>query len=86
MVAGEASASEQHAARELAYFLEQITGAWFAIVPRSAGGGCRLLVGEQAGRAADPDFSIEGLGAEGIIMRTAGDDLILAGGHPRGTL
>ncbi len=29
---------------------------------------------------------MDGLGAEGIIIRTIGDDLVLAGGQPRGTL
>jgi hypothetical protein len=86
VVAPDAAEPEQHAAGELANFLEQITGAKFDIVPPPAAGKARLLVGPQAGKLAAPDFSADGLGAEGIIIRSAGDDLILAGGYPRGTL
>jgi hypothetical protein len=86
VVAPDASEPEQHAAGELANFLEQITGAKFDIVPPPAAGKARLLVGPQAGKLPAPDFSADGLDAEGIIIRSAGDDLILAGGYPRGTL
>lgn len=86
VIAADAAKPEQHAAGELANFLSQITGAKFDIVPPPAAGKARLLVGPQAAKLAAPDFSADGLGAEGIIIRSAGDDLILAGGHPRGTL
>ena len=86
VIAPDAPQPEQHAAGELANFLSQITGAKFDIVPPPAAGKTRLLVGPQAAKLAAPDFSADGLGAEGIIIRSAGDDLILAGGYPRGTL
>lgn len=86
VIAMDAPQPEQHAAGELANFLSQITGAKFDIVPPPAAGKARLLVGPQAAKLATPDFSANGLGAEGIIIRSAGDDLILAGGYPRGTL
>jgi hypothetical protein len=86
VVAPDASEPEQHAAGELANFLSQITGAKFDIVPPPGAGKARLLVGPQAAKLAAPDFYADGLGAEGIIIRSAGDDLILAGGYPRGTL
>jgi len=86
VIAPDAAEPEQHAAGELANFLSQITGAKFDIVPPPAAGKSRLLVGPQAAKLAAPDFSADGLGAEGIIIRSAGDDLILAGGYPRGTL
>ncbi len=35
---------------------------------------------------ADPTFTTDGLGTDGIVIRTVGNDLILAGGAPRGTL
>ena len=86
VVAADASEAERHAADELAGFLRQITGARFKIVPGPAEGASRILVGPGAAKLAQPDFSTDGLGADGIVIRNVGDDLILAGGHPRGTL
>ncbi|MCH7556248.1 MAG: DUF4838 domain-containing protein [Planctomycetes bacterium] len=86
VIAEDASEPEQHAAAELADFLQQITGAKFDIVHPPAAKRSRLLVGPKAAKSAAADFSTDGLGADGIIIRTVGNDLILAGGHPRGTL
>jgi hypothetical protein len=86
VIAEDASEPEQHAAAELADFLQQITGAKFDIVHPPAVKRPRLLVGPKAAKSAAADFSTDGLGADGIIIRNVGNDLILAGGHPRGTL
>jgi len=86
VVAADAGEPEQHAAVELASFLQQITGAKFEIVPPPAVGKLRLLVGPKAAKLAVPEFSTDGLGADGIVIRTVGNDVILAGGYPRGTL
>ncbi len=87
IVVGEgATEAERHAANELAAFLKQITGAAFEVSPPPAAGKSRLLVGPDAAKLAAPDFSTDGLGADGIVIRTVGNDLILAGGRPRGTL
>lgn len=86
VIAENAPAPERHAAAELAEFLRQITGADFPLVNQAAPAVRRLLVGVDAAKLAEPAFSIEGIGEEGIIIRTVGDDLILAGGGPRGTL
>ena len=86
VVASDAPEPEQHAAAELADFLEQITGAKFEIVDPPAAGKSRLLVGPKAAMLGDAQFSTDGLGSDGIVIRTVGDDLILAGGYPRGTL
>ena len=86
VIAEDASEPEQHAAAELAEFLEQITGAEFEVVSPPAADSPRLLVGAEAAKLAEPGFSTEGLGTDGIVIRRVGDDLILAGGHPRGTL
>jgi hypothetical protein len=86
VIAPDAPEPEQHAATELAYYLQQITGAKFEIVSSCAAGTSRLLVGPKAAKLACPDFSTDGLGAEGIVNLTVGSDLILAGGYPRGTL
>ena len=81
-----ADAPEQHAANELAAFLEQVTGAQFTIANDTAPAASNILVGPAAAKLAQPDFSTEGLGVDGVVIRTVGDDLILAGGKTRGTL
>ncbi|MCP4257625.1 MAG: DUF4838 domain-containing protein [Planctomycetes bacterium] len=86
VIADDASAPEQHAAAELAEFLEQITGAEIEVVSPPASDSPRLLVGVEAAKLAKPDFSTERLGTDGIVIQSVGNDLILAGGHPRGTL
>ena len=86
VIAEDAPEPEQHAAAELAEFLQQIAGTTFEIVHGPAVGRLRLLVGPKAAKLAVADFSTDGLGSDGIIIRRVGKDLILAGGHPRGTL
>ncbi|UCG17126.1 MAG: DUF4838 domain-containing protein [Phycisphaerales bacterium] len=86
VVAEGATKPERHAAAELADFLGQVTGAQFSVVCQPGDAKSRLLVGPGAARLADADFTTEGLGTEGLIIRTVGNDLILAGGRPRGTL
>ena len=72
--------------KELAGFLGQITGATFELAGQEKPEASCLFVGPAAAKQADKQFSTEGLGAEGIVIKTVGDDLILAGGPPRGTL
>ncbi len=91
VVAEDAIEPEQHAAAELASFLGEVTGGRFELVRATAAspghdGTARLLVGEGAARLAEAGFSVADLGQEGIILRTVGRDIILAGGRPRGTL
>jgi len=86
VITQDATEPQQHAAAELANFLEQITTAKFEIVHPSAADKPRLLVGPEAAKLAIADFSPDGLGTDGIVIRTVGNDLVLAGGHPRGTL
>ena len=86
VLADDAEESERHAAAELAGFLRQITGATFEIQAPPAAGQSRLLVGPEAAKLAAEDFSTDSLGSDGIVIRTIGNDLILAGGRPRGTL
>ena len=86
IVAADATAPQRHAADELADFLGQVTGAKFEIVNERNPAKAHLLVGPEAAKLADPDFSTDGLGADGMVVRTVDDDLILAGGEPRGTL
>jgi len=86
VVAEDAEESERYAATELAGFLRQITGATFEIQAPPAASQSRLLVGSEAAKLAAADFSTDGLGSDGIVIQTVGNDLILAGGRPRGTL
>jgi len=81
-----ASEPVQYAAAELASFLGQVTGGTFQIVDQPAADKSNLLVGPGAAQLVDPSFSTVGLGTDGIVIRTVGADLILAGGEPRGTL
>ncbi|MBN2136840.1 MAG: DUF4838 domain-containing protein [Sedimentisphaerales bacterium] len=87
IVADDAPEPQRHAADELARFLAEITNGDFQIahVPSNDNHAC-ILVGTEAAKAADPDFTTEGLGSDGIIIRTIGNNLILAGENPRGTL
>jgi len=87
VVAPDASRPERHAAKELATILGQITrGGRFVIANEMPAEGTALCVGPKAAQWADSQFSTEGLGAEGIVIKTVPNRLILAGGHPRGTL
>jgi hypothetical protein len=81
--------AEKTAAQELQSHLLKVTGAQFAIrsetdgpVPARA-----IVVGVTEGfRAACPDIEVASLKHDGIVLRTRGDTLYLAGGRPRGTL
>ncbi|MCK4998671.1 MAG: DUF4838 domain-containing protein [Anaerohalosphaera sp.] len=86
VVDGEASSPVMHSAAELCKYLDQVTGGKFDIVNTAPKEGTRILVGSAAAKVVYHDFSIEGLGADGVRILTKGDDLILAGGEPRGTL
>lgn len=86
VVAPDASEPEQYAAAELARFLGQIAGGEFKAQNEENKESSCIFVGPGAAKWADAQFSTDGLGAEGIVLRTVGDDLILAGGRPRGTL
>jgi hypothetical protein len=81
-----ASETERYAADELALFLHIVTGAVFPVVDTPGAPGGRLLVGPAAAAAASPRIAVDGLAPEEILVRTAGGDIVLAGGSPRGTL
>lgn len=81
--APDATEPEKFAAGELALFLERVTGAEFRLAPKA--GGKRIHVGWTQ-FARDNGIACETLGDEEWAIRTVGDDLILAGGRPRGTM
>ncbi|MBN2269576.1 MAG: DUF4838 domain-containing protein [Sedimentisphaerales bacterium] len=87
VLAPDATEAERHAAAELSEFLTQITGTKFETAGAASSNGLAgILVGPGAAKQADAGFSTDGLGADGIVIRTVGNNLILAGGRPRGTL
>lgn len=88
-LADDASPPERTAAGELREHLAQITGARLRIggeadTPPEAP---QILVGQSA-RAIQrfPGIDWAGLGLDGIVIKTSGPHLLLAGGRPRGTL
>jgi len=84
----QASPSEQHAARELQRFLEQICGVRLPIVDdRTEPTDYEILVGNSGHLFwLDTQIDWDYLGDEGFVIRTVGNHLILAGGRKRGTM
>lgn len=88
-IATDAEPPEVTAAQELKAHLDQVTGATFEIrdetaVPEDA---AQIVVGPTPHfRAAFPDVDLASLKHDGIVIKTAGNRLYLAGGRPRGTL
>lgn len=75
------------AAEELQKYLKQITGAEFPIRASGDATGHRIIVGySETLRSKTADVTWSKLSSDSIIIRTSGDDLLLAGGEPRGTL
>lgn len=79
---------EENALQLLATTLQEITGAAFPIVDVGVQTPANAIIvgGGPAAREAFPDVPFDDLGMEEIVLRTAGDRLLLAGGRPRGTL
>ena len=89
VIALNAIASEKTAATELQQYLKQVTGAEFPIKTEYEvkAGTPEILVGPSLTvKRLLPDVDWAKLGQDGIVIRTIGDKLILAGGRPRGTL
>ena len=86
VVPANASETERFAGQELALFLHIVTGGAFPVVEDAGPAGGRLLVGLEAARPVAPDLAGSTLAPEEIVVRTVGNDIVLAGGSPRGTL
>jgi hypothetical protein len=88
VVANDATLAEQFAAKELQVYLHRVTSADFKIVSSSSNQNtARILVGLSTEvKRLLPDVKWNKLGNDGIVIRTVGNTLILAGGRPRGTL
>jgi hypothetical protein len=93
-LADSASAPEKTAAAELAAYLKKVTGAEFPIVkPQELAGRPAIAVGPGAAKVLLPELDLvklgeKGLGEDGIVLKSAGSNLILTGaeGSQRGTL
>ncbi|MBI5386053.1 MAG: DUF4838 domain-containing protein [Verrucomicrobia bacterium] len=88
VTAAEAIPSERYAAEELQHYIEKMSGAKLPIVtdaePTQTG---EIWLGDNARlRQAGSKIDFAALGAEGFVLRTEDERLIIAGGRPRGTL
>jgi hypothetical protein len=83
-----ASPSERHAAEELQKFVEEISGGRLPIVSDAdKPEGNLVLVGNSTlVEQLAPRIPFEKLGAEGFVLRAAGNRLLIVGGRQRGTL
>src|SRR3954468_5322449 len=90
VIADNAPAADQFAAKELADHVEQISGAKLTIHKESEPADDklpRILIGRTKQTAQlTPNVQWDALGHDGIIIKTFGNTLILAGGIPRGTI
>ncbi|MBI2298512.1 MAG: DUF4838 domain-containing protein [Armatimonadetes bacterium] len=87
IVARDATAAEQTAAREVCDYLGKVTGTRLSPVSEANATATRnrIYVGPTAA-AAKRGIDAARLGPEEWIVRTAGSDLYLIGGRPRGTI
>ena len=85
MLATEPAPAEQTAAEELAAYLGKITGGQFSVTPEAEASGPVIYVGPTQFSLTNGVDAAK-LGPDEWVIRTVGDDLILAGGRPRGTI
>lgn len=86
--ADNATEPEKFAAKELATFLTRVTGGEFPVVAEQSltdDRASRIYVG-WTGYAARQGIDTSKLGEEEWVIRTIGNDLVLTGGRPRGTM
>ncbi|MDP6153139.1 MAG: DUF4838 domain-containing protein [Phycisphaeraceae bacterium] len=86
VVAGSALAPDRQAADELVRLLGQVTGGSFELVHAKPAQGHHIYVGAEAAGLIDAANHVDGIGEGGIVIKSIGEDLVIAGGAPRGTL
>ncbi len=88
VVGEDAIPAEKTAANELAAYLKQITGSDFRITNSAAATDKpRIFIGQTAVvKSLLPGFDWSKLTHDGIIIKTVGNDLVLAGDRPRGAI
>ena len=83
----DATAPERYAAEQLAVYLGRVTGAEFKTSDNAAVSGSRIFVGQTAVTKERLDeFDWASPRTDGILVRTVGNDLVLAGDRPRGSM
>ncbi len=88
VIAADASASEEHGAQELQMFFKMISGASLPVCRENEDiSGSAIFVGNSSKlRSVDTSIDFDRLGPDGFVMKTAGGNLILAGGRTRGSM
>jgi len=80
---------EKTAAKELQDHFEKVTGAKLDIRPEGdvPSGAKQIVVGQSARmKSLAPQVDVEKLGHDGVVIKTVGENLVLVGRPPRGTL
>src|SRR5579871_5765930 len=88
VLSSQASPSEHRAAAELQRYIAEMSGAHLPILDDAhPTPGHLILLGDSSTlRARRISIPVPSLGTEGFVIRTAGQDLVIAGGRERGTL
>jgi hypothetical protein len=91
VIGDQAGQTARYAARDLQHHLKLVTGAELPIVtPATLAGGDapKILIGRNpiTREILGKEYDYAGLGDDGIVVRTVGDDIILTGGRARGTM
>ena len=83
----DATETEKYAASQLQTYLKRVTSADFNISNDPSVKGSRIFVGQtNAVKRLLGDFDWKSLRVDGILIRTIGNDLILSGDRPRGSM
>ena len=88
-LASDAVPGEKTAAEQLQKYLREVTGATFPVLPETevATDAPQILVGAgQRLKALLPRQNWAALKQDGIVIKTVGNKILLAGGRPRGSL
>jgi len=89
VIAADATTAEQTAAKELSIYLKMITGANFQMyqIGSSPAGMPRIIVGQsEEARKLLGNTDWKSLKFDGVAIKFVGNDLVLAGDRPRGSL
>lgn len=89
VVSDQADEATKFISKELSKLLFDVTGAKFSVLGESEAKEKthRIFVGpSQAARTVLPEVPWDDLASDELIIKAAGNDLVLAGGQPRGTI
>ena len=80
---GGLSPSERWAVKELQRFVKEMSGAE---LPVSDKADVLVVIGKKTAEKRRPELRLDGLGTDGYVIKTIGNELIIAGGEKRGTM